>query len=111
MTTLSKAINKRYKRVGSLFQGRFQAIHVDKDDYLLHLSRYIHLNPVSANLIARPEEWEFSSYSEYISLRGGTLPTPNRVMSHFSSPDSYRLFVESNLKNDNQIINHLMFDS
>ena len=38
----TKAVNKRYNRVGPFFQGRFQAIHVDRDEYLLHLSRYIH---------------------------------------------------------------------
>ncbi len=41
----AKAINKRYQRVGSLFQGRFEAINVDREEYLLHLTRYIHLNP------------------------------------------------------------------
>jgi putative transposase len=51
----AKAINQRYKRVGSLFQGRFQAIHVDKDEYLLNLTRYIHLNPVEANLVEKAE--------------------------------------------------------
>ncbi|MDA2922906.1 transposase, partial [Patescibacteria group bacterium AH-259-L07] len=38
--------NIKYERVGSLFQGRYQAIHIDNENYLLHLSRYIHLNPV-----------------------------------------------------------------
>src|SRR6266403_698935 len=47
----TKALNKRYGRVGSVFQGRFRAIHVDGDPYLLHLSRYIHLNPLSAHLV------------------------------------------------------------
>ena len=42
--------NKRYKRYGHLFQGRFKSIIVDKDSYLLELSRYIHLNPVRASL-------------------------------------------------------------
>src|SRR3990172_39494 len=46
----TKAINKRYDRVGALFQGAFQAKHVDKNNYLLHLSRYIHLNPVMPGL-------------------------------------------------------------
>ncbi len=41
----AKAISKRYQRMGSLFQGRFQAISVDREEYLLHLSRYINLNP------------------------------------------------------------------
>ncbi len=46
--SFAKAMNKRYRRVGPLFQGRFASKLVDSDTYLLHLSRYIHLNPVKA---------------------------------------------------------------
>jgi REP element-mobilizing transposase RayT len=106
----TKAINKRYTRVGSLFQGRFKAICVDRDDYLLHLSRYIHLNPVAARLAGRPEDWEFSSYLEFIGRRNGTLPKPEAVLSQFPSPDAYRLFVESYVERDKKTIEHLLFD-
>lgn len=51
----AKAINQRYERVGPLYQGRFRARRVDKDVYLGHLSRYIHLNPVRARLTRRVE--------------------------------------------------------
>jgi putative transposase len=70
----TKGINKRFNRSGSLFEGRFQSIHINDPDYLIHLSRYIHLNPVKAGFVDRAEEWEFSSYSEYAGLRLGTLP-------------------------------------
>jgi putative transposase len=70
----TKAINKRFDRSGALFQGRFQTIHVNDPNYLIHLSRYIHLNPVKAGFVNRAEEWEFSSYPEYVGLRSGTLP-------------------------------------
>ncbi len=70
----TKAINKRFNRSGALFEGRFQSIHVNDRNYLIHLSRYIHLNPVKAGFVNRPEEWEFSSYPEYAGLRSGTLP-------------------------------------
>jgi putative transposase len=62
LLSYTKAINKRYGRVGLLFQGRFQAVRVDRDEYLVHLSRYIHLNPVAAKLVEQPEDWEFSGY-------------------------------------------------
>jgi hypothetical protein len=58
--------NNRYKRVGHLFQGRYKAILVDKDKYLLELSRYLHLNPVRAGIVKIPEKYEFSSMSQYI---------------------------------------------
>ena len=50
----TKAINRRFKRVGPLFQGAFRAKEVDSDEYLLHLSRYLHLNPVRAGLVRDP---------------------------------------------------------
>ena len=106
----TKAINKRYGRVGSLFQGHFKAIHVDRDEYLLHLSRYIHLNSVAAGLSKRPEDWEFSSYSEFVGLRRGTLPQPAVVLSQFPSPDAYRQFVETYRAEDRKVLEHLVFD-
>jgi putative transposase len=106
----TKAINKRYGRVGALFQGRFKAIHVDRDEYLLHLSRYIHLNPVMAGRVQRADAWELSSYREYIGVRSGTLPKPDIVLSQFPSPDAYRLFVETYVDRDRELIAHLTFD-
>ena len=106
----TKAMNKRYDRIGALFQGAFQAKHVDENNYLVHLSRYIHLNPVMAGLVERPEDWEFSSYREYISLRGGTLPKPEIVLSQFPSPEAYREFVESYTPREREIIADLLFD-
>lgn len=55
-------VNRAYVRVGHLFQGRYQAILVQKEDYLLELSRYVVLNPVRAGMVALPGEWEWSSY-------------------------------------------------
>ncbi|WP_434222163.1 transposase [Limnospira platensis CENA597] len=103
-----KAINKQYDRVGGLFQGRFQAIAVDNDEYLFHLTRYIHFNPVKANLVKKPEDWEFSSYPEYLQLRGGTLPKIDGVRSLFNSVNDYRSFVESHIQTSS--IQHLLLD-
>ena len=106
----TKAINKRYGRVGSLFQGPFKAIRIDRDEYVLHLSRYIHLNPVAAGLVRRPEDWVFSSYQEFIGVREGTLPKPDLVLSRFPSPDAYRLFVEAYAESDQELVETLMLD-
>jgi len=106
----TKAVNKRYSRVGALFQGQFQAVRVDHDEYLLHLSRYIHLNPVIAGLVRQPEVWEFSSYRDYIGLRQGTLPAPDVVLSQFPTTSAYRAFVESYQPADKNIISHLLLD-
>ncbi len=106
----TKAVNERYDRVGSLFQGRFRAIHVDRNEYLIHLSRYIHLNPVLAGLVKNPEDWEFSSYREYIRLRNGTLPQPEVVLTQFPSPSAYSQFVNAYIEDDNKLIEHLVLE-
>jgi len=58
-------VNKRYDRVGHLFQGRYKAILVDKDAYLLALIRYIHFNPVRANMVTDPIDYPLSSHAAY----------------------------------------------
>ena len=60
--------NRRHRRVGHLFQGRFKAILVDSDAYLLELARYVVLNPVRAGMVRRPEDWGWSSYRASMGL-------------------------------------------
>ena len=91
----TKAMNQRYQRQGTLFQGRFQSIGVDRDDYLRHLVRYIHLNPVKAGIVTDIREWEFSSYLEYAGLRGGTLPHINIIKQQFASEADYHSYLEN----------------
>ena len=54
--------NRRHRRAGHLFQGRYKSILVDKSSYLLELSRYVVLNPVRARMVGSPDEWKWSSY-------------------------------------------------
>lgn len=58
----TQASNRRHRRVGHLFQGRFKAILVDGDAYLLELTRYVVLNPVRAGMVGNPADWPWSSY-------------------------------------------------
>jgi len=58
----TQSINRKHRRVGHLFQGRYKAILVDKDAYLLELCRYIILNPVRARMVNSPDEWLWSSW-------------------------------------------------
>jgi putative transposase len=104
----TKAINKRYDRVGALFQGPYGSKHVGGNDYLVHLSRYIHLNPVIDGLVQHPEDWEFSSYHEYVGRRNGTLPRPRIVLTQFRSVGDYRGFVESYAPEDRVMIADLL---
>ncbi|MEW5945645.1 MAG: transposase [bacterium] len=61
--------NIRTHRAGRLFQDRFRAHVVEKETYLLELHRHVHLNPVRAGLVKRPEKWKWSSYAEFICPR------------------------------------------
>lgn len=91
-------INIKRKRSGHLFQGRYKAILVDKDSYLLELSRYLHLNPVRANIAERPEDYPHSSYGAYIASNDGLVRTTS-LLTMFSedavtAQQRYRTFVE-----------------
>jgi REP element-mobilizing transposase RayT len=61
--------NTKRKQVGHLFQGRYMAVLIEADEYLMELSRYIHLNPVRAGITAKPEGYPWSSYLDYIGKR------------------------------------------
>ena len=58
--------NRRHRRTGHLFQGRFKAILVDADSYLLELTRYVVLNPVRAGMVKQPSDWPWSSFSAMV---------------------------------------------
>lgn len=91
--------NKTHKRVGHLFQGRFKAVLVDRDTYLLELLRYVVLNPVRAKMVARPEDYRWSSYRATAGLdEAPPWLAVDRVLAQFA-PDRelaqgyYRDFV------------------
>jgi putative transposase len=68
MTSYVQAINKMYNLSGTLFQGKAKAKQIDTESSLLQVVRYIHLNPVKAGLVQRPEDWRFSDYREWLGL-------------------------------------------
>lgn len=84
-------------RSGHLFQGRYKALLVAADEYAAELSRYIHLNSVRAGIVARPEEYEWSSYRQYIGLaKAPAWLRTGFILGGSSSPDAeraYRQFV------------------
>lgn len=96
----TQAFNKRHKKVGHLFQGRYKAIVCDKDSYLLELIRYIHLNPVRAKLADRPQEYRWSSHREYIGepaiVDAGAVFLFGR--SKASAVNAYNRFVLDGMK-------------
>jgi len=85
--------NRRHQHSGTLFQGRFQRILVDSDEYLRLLCRYIHLNPVKDGFALRPELWPYSNYAEWIGVRHTSVVDRAWIDSLFGSPSAYRDFV------------------
>ncbi len=88
----TKYFNTKYKRVGALFQGVFQAVIMESDEQFIHTSRYIHLNPVVSNLVGNPDSWLWSSYNEYLS-KNNSICAKESIMSNFPSLDAYKRFV------------------
>ncbi len=111
-TSYTVYINKRHDRSGHLFQGRYKAILVEKDSYLLSLSRYTHLNPVRAGIVYRPEEYQWSSYREFIGYPGPGVVHTADALSYFSENKKaavmgYRTFVESGIGESHSPFEHV----
>lgn len=94
----SKYFNTKHKRSGPLFQGRFKAIRIKTDEQLLHVSRYVHLNPYSASLVGSFTQllkYPFSSLIEY-NKNKEWLCNKKQVLEHFKSNTDYVQFVKNN---------------
>jgi REP element-mobilizing transposase RayT len=98
LISYTKAINKRFQRVGSLFQGQFQAEPIQNYAHLLNLCVYIHANPVKDGLVAAPEDWIYSNYLEWLGQREGTLVDREFIQENFGSPAEYQTLVMEYIK-------------
>ena len=85
LTGYSQYYNRRYKRVGHVFQGRHKAILCESQTYLAKLVRYIHLNPVRARMVSAPEEYPYSSHQAYVGQEEPGIVDVDPVLRHFGS--------------------------
>jgi putative transposase len=92
LSSYTKAINKSYSRAGSLFQQHTKTKLIEDENRLLAVISYIHQNPLRKNLVNSIEEWEFSSYRDYVGLRDGTLVNKTFIQNRFSSAEAFKLF-------------------
>lgn len=113
--------NEKYERVGPLFQGTYKGILVENEIYLLHLTRYIHLNPGEVqpgdrlNLV---REYPYSSYGEYLGVRQTSWIHPEEILSFFKSAQkanlrdflSYQTFAEDYKEDPKDILERLSID-
>lgn len=93
----SQSFNLAYQRTGTLFEGPYEAILVDTDEYLRHLCCYIHANPVRHGLAMDPTSWPYSNYLEWLDQREGTLVDRAFVQAHFPDISYYHACVHSYL--------------
>ena len=89
----TQRFNRVHGKVGHLFQGRYKAIVCEKDEYLVTLIRYIHLNPVRARLVEDPEAYPYSGHRAYLMDDGMTLIDSSPVLSMLGGRAAYRRFV------------------
>jgi len=87
----SKYYNRRCRRVGPLFQGRYKAILIQDDEYVLDVARYIHMNPVKAKLVDGPAGWRWSSYREYVGRAGKGVTDTAFVLGFFGGSRAHRM--------------------
>ena len=97
LTSYSKYFNKKYGRVGSLFQDQYKTTRIQGNTQLLHTSAYIHNNPLIGKLTSMPEAYPYSSFYEYMT-GGVTLSQPNTVLEQFVGTAAYRDFVAESLE-------------
>ena len=93
LNSYTRYFNLKHKRKGPLCESKFKNILIKSDEQLLHLTRYLHLNPTSASIVDEPEDWSFSSYHEYLGKTD-----MNTLICQFNdvldiTPSSYRKFV------------------
>ena len=90
--------NRTYRKVGHLFQGRYQAILCQKDAYLLELVRYIHLNPARSKLVASAGKYPYSGAQAYRSGKPTVIVDPRPVLKVIGGISGYRKFVQEGLR-------------
>ncbi len=99
----TQLFNKRHKRVGHIFQGRYKAILIQKESHLLEVCRYVVLNPVRAKSVKRPEEWTWSSYRATVGIeKAHPCLTTDWILGQFAKQKrtaerEYKGFIEAGI--------------
>lgn len=108
--SFTRYFNIKFDRKGPLWQNSFKSVEIRSNEQLLHVSRYIHLNPTTNRLVDRPEDWIFSSYKDFITDK----KLLNNFMKEISIDDisDYKQFVENNIdyQRDLKHIKKLIFE-
>lgn len=90
----ARYFNKKYNYVGHLYQDRFYAEQIEDDAQMLLTSRYIHLNPVRARMVALPQDYKWSSYRMFIGSEEVKIIQPEYILNYFEQEKKYELYKE-----------------
>jgi len=108
----TKYFNTRHKRVGPLLQGTFKSVWVETDEQLMHLSRYIHLNPLNSHIVKEDQidYYEWSSFPEYLKCNNQYIVDTDLILNHFKNKEDYRSFIHDYIgyQKDISKIEHLI---
>lgn len=108
----TKFFNTKHSRVGPLLQGQFKAVRIESDEQLVHVSRYIHLNPVAGFIAKDLKEYIWSSYLSYIGLYANKIVSQELVLSLFKEKQKYEQFVfdQVDYSQSLSLIKHVLID-
>ncbi|MBI4035169.1 MAG: transposase [Candidatus Chisholmbacteria bacterium] len=111
----TRYFNTKYTRIGPLWQGPFKAIIIESNNQLLHLSRYIHLNPYTNSVVKNLEDltnYPWSSLLEYMSSTTKPICQAYAIMSYFKNKDIYLDFVlnTADYQKELALLKHLAID-
>lgn len=110
----ARYFNTSHNWVGHLFQGQFKAVEIESESQLIHVSRYIHLNPYVSGITTKDnlENYPWSSYPDYLTKRLDRV-NPIEILKIFKSPEAYREFVtnHADYARELEFIKHLTIDT
>ncbi|MFH0936903.1 MAG: transposase [Candidatus Daviesbacteria bacterium] len=112
LNSYTKYFNTKQNRVGPLFQGTFKAVPIETDEQLIHVSRYIHLNPLISDLTKDLDSYPYSSYPEFIGLENNKICNVKSVLDLFKDSQDYKEFVSGHedYAKELEIMKHLLIE-
>jgi len=113
--SFTRFYNLKYERKGHLFAGPFKSVLIGNESQLVHVSRYIHLNPLTSYLVKEPNDLDhylWSSYPEYVGLKKVEISNPEPILAHFKDKSDYKRFVldQADYQRELERLRHLLLD-
>lgn len=108
----SHYMSVKHDRVGHLFQGRFKNVLIESDEQLMHVSRYIHLNPLVSELVSDLKKFDWFSYHAFLGSKVDRLVEPGMILEMFPSPEAYKKFIFDQMDYARSLerVKHLLID-